>query len=256
MITHGGYGAQPGLAFCEIESAADRVAAKGGDDKDFLHELTQVFNREFFSDLRCQRSMWQMMLGGVFDRHPDLVLVMSEVRADWLPSTLRHLDAVYDEARSELRARRKPSEVWQSNCVAVASFIHRSEVVMRHEIGVDTMCFGRDYPHFEGTWPNTASWIADAFAGVPEREVRLMLGENLIRAFHLDRAHLASVADRVGLPIETVTGGMPTPLDPRLLANFHSRGGYLKPIEQFDRGAIDDLLHEDVVHAARSHAHQ
>jgi len=33
--------------------------------------------------------MWQLMLGGVFDRHPNLKLMMTEVRADWIPATLR-----------------------------------------------------------------------------------------------------------------------------------------------------------------------
>ena len=42
----------------------------------------------------------------------------------------------------------------------------------RHEIGIDNLCFGRDYPHPEGTWPNTLDWLHDAFAGVPENELR------------------------------------------------------------------------------------
>jgi predicted TIM-barrel fold metal-dependent hydrolase len=248
LVVHAGYGSSPrefGVLFDEIRHDMEEAGRT-----DFLAEMMTNARSFFTLDARPRRAMWQMMLGGVFDRHPKLVLLMSEVRADWLPATLRHLDAVYEQARGDLPARRPPSELWHSNCAAVASFIHRSEVAMRHEIGVETIGFGRDYPHFEGTWPNTAPWLSDAFAGVPEDEVRLMLGENLIRLLGLDRAHVAAVADRIGPTVEQVIGTDAPTLDPRLLATFQTRGGYLKPIEQFDPRLIDALLEEDVARAA------
>src|SRR5262249_26041593 len=145
-----------------------------------------------------RQPMWQMMLGGVFDRHPDLKLMLTEIRLDWIPATLRYLDDVYDWLRDELPAKKKPSEYWATNCLAGASFIHRAEVEMRHDIGVETILFGRDYPHPESTWPHTKEWLRDAFAGVPEREIELMLGENAIRFLDLDRERLATIARRIG----------------------------------------------------------
>ena len=29
-----------------------------------------VFTADFFSDIKARRPMWQLMFGGVFDRHP------------------------------------------------------------------------------------------------------------------------------------------------------------------------------------------
>ena len=120
---------------------------------------------------------------------------------------------------------------------------------MRHEIGVDTITFGRDFPHAEGTWPNTADWLSDAFSGVPDDELRLMLGENTIRFMGLDRAHLATIAERVGPTIEQVTGRA-LDLDERMVANWDTRAGYLKPAEHVDPNAIDALLDEDLVQFA------
>ena len=85
---------------------------------------------------------------------------MTEVRGDWLPATLRHLDAVYEQVRDDLPATRKPSEYWQEHCLMALSFVHKAEVAMRHEIGVETIAFGRDFPHAEGTWPNTRTGCA------------------------------------------------------------------------------------------------
>ncbi len=100
------------------------------------------------------------MLSGVFDRHPTLKLMMTEVRADWLPATLGRLDEAY-EHRNAFSSRHKSSEWWRTNCLAGVSFMHKSEVEMRHEIGVESMNFGRDYPHGEGTWPNTFDYLRD-----------------------------------------------------------------------------------------------
>jgi hypothetical protein len=170
---------------------------------------------------------------------------MTEVRGDWLPQTLQHLDAAYEQVRDVVPATRKPSEYWQEHCLMTLSFVHKAEVAMRHELGVETIAFGRDFPHAEGTWPNTSDWLRDAFAGVPDDEVRLVLGENAVRVMGLDRAKLAAVAARIGPTIDDVTGRAPD-LDPRLVANWDARGGYLKPPEQHDPEGIDALLRDDL----------
>jgi predicted TIM-barrel fold metal-dependent hydrolase len=242
VVVHAGYGGEQAEFMTKIDAIRQKMEAEGGTDL-----LQAILTTEgFFSlDLKPRRAMWQLMLGGVFDRHPRLRLFLAEVRADWLPATLRHLDAAYDRAGGDLPARRRPSEYWHSNCFAALSFVHKAEVAMRHEIGLDTITFGRDYPHTEGTWPNTADWLSDAFAGVPDDELRLILGESAIRFLGLDGAHLAAVADRVGPTIEQVTGRTPV-LDERLLANWDARSGYRKPAEQIDPAAIDALLREDL----------
>jgi len=189
------------------------------------------------------------MLGGVFDRHPNLRLVMTEVRADWMPATLRYLDAVYELHRADLPATRMPTEYWHSNCLTSLSFVHRAEVEMRHELGIETLAFGRDYPHTEGTWPNTKAWLRDAFSRVPDNELRLILGENAVRVLGLDRAKLAEVATRIGPTIDSVNGTAAA-VDPALVAHFDLRGGYLKPAEGDAKlAAIIEMVSEDLVRA-------
>jgi predicted TIM-barrel fold metal-dependent hydrolase len=241
-VIHAGYGQKQ----CEFLNAIDalRVSMEAEGRDDLLAEIINNADRFFSKDLRPRQAMWQLMLGGVFDRHPTLKLLMTEVRGDWLPATLTHLDDVFEQSRSAFSAARRPSEYWRENCLMSLSFIHKAEVAMRHELGVETIFFGRDYPHAEGTWPNTADWLSDAFAGVPDDELRLMLGENAIRVLGLDRSRLVTIAERIGPTIEQVSGRHPD-LDERLLANFESRGGYLRPAEPDDDEAIDALLRAD-----------
>jgi hypothetical protein len=117
---------------------------------------------------------------------------------------------------------------------------------MRHEIGVETIAFGRDFPHPEGTWPNTADFLRVAFAGVPEDELLLMLGENAIRFLNLDRSRLADIAKRIGRTVEEIVGGGPN-IRPELLENFGSRSQFLKPAEGDAKiPMVDQLLQRDL----------
>jgi len=246
LFVHAGYGHLQGPFADEIGLLHQEITQAGGVTQDLLERRNQdIVANTFFSTLCARQPLWQLLLSGVFDRHPDLRLVMTEVRADWLPAMLDHLDAVYEEHRADLRATRRPSEYWQSNCLTSVSFVHRAEVEMRYEIGVDTMAFGTDFPHSEGTWPNTWQWLSDAFTEVPEDEVRGILGENVIRFFGLDRARLAEIAARIGPTVDDVVGLGPA--SPALLEHFDRRGGYLKPAEGGTRLVdIESMLSDDL----------
>jgi predicted TIM-barrel fold metal-dependent hydrolase len=255
VVVHAGFGTEHGAVFPHIERMYDDVAdAAGSTDTEALFAHAQAISdqsAEFFNDflnhnVDSRRPMWQLMLGGVFDRHPGLKFMPTEIRLDWIPATLRHLDRVYDENRRDLPARRKPSEYWRTNCMAGASFIHKAEVEMRHEIGIETILFGRDFPHPESTWPHTRDWLRHAFDGVPDDELRLMLGENAIRFLNLDRDRLADIAKRIGPTIEEIHAG--GEVRPELIENFAMRGGYLKPAEgEAKLPLVDDLLRKDLV---------
>ncbi|MCP4905152.1 MAG: amidohydrolase family protein [bacterium] len=97
-----------------------------------------------------------------------------------------------------------PREIWDRQCWAGASFMPREETEMRHEIGIDRVMWGSDYPHVEGTWPLTKKFLSEAFAGLPEGDVRRMVGENAIECYGFDAAELAPIAERVGPEAESL----------------------------------------------------
>jgi predicted TIM-barrel fold metal-dependent hydrolase len=164
------------------------------------------------------RPLWTLVLAGVFDRFPDLRLVVAEQGAGWIPAALEAMDRVHADAErggvgelrfgGDHRLSRRPSECWSTNVAVAASFLHRDECARRHDIGVDRIMWGSDYPHLEGTSPFSKEAIRMTFAGVDPAEVRPMLGENAARVYGFDVDALRPLADRYGPTTDEVRAGL------------------------------------------------
>ncbi len=162
-----------------------------------------------------RRGLGQLVFGQVFDRFPTLRVAFVEQRGNWVVEHLHDLDSAYHGAPKNAAMpllgsppdipKRSPSEYWQSNCLIAASFMAPYEAALRHEIGLETLMWGSDYPHIEGTWPRTKLALRNTFAGIPEAEVRTILGDNGVRFFDLDASVLQPIADRIGPTPEEVT---------------------------------------------------
>jgi hypothetical protein len=74
----------------------------------------------------------------------------------------------------------------------------RQEAEMREEIGVDRLMWGADYPHLEGAAPVHRLVLRHVFGGMPEEDLRRILGLNAAGLFGFDVDLLQAVADRVG----------------------------------------------------------
>ena len=142
---------------------------------------------------------------GVFERHPRLKFVFTEHGSSWVPGTLIQMDYSYEGSfrRRDIRevVKHRPSQYWARQCWLGSSLLSRAEVERRHDIGVDKMMFGTDYPHHEGAWQyGTSNYIQATFGavGVPEDEARLMLGETIARVYGFDLEKLKPIADRIG----------------------------------------------------------
>ncbi len=158
----------------------------------------------------AHRPFWFMLWGGVFERHPRLKFVLTEQTVDWIPDTLEFMDYLYAgplfaQLRKELSL--KPSEYYTRQCWAGASFMTRKECERRASIGVDKIMFGTDYPHAEGTWPDTAVRLRHTFGGLPEQEVRPMLGLNAAHVYGFDLDKLDAIAAKIGPQVDDLLGG-------------------------------------------------
>ena len=136
-----------------------------------------------------RRPLWFMVFGGVFDRHPDLKVVISENGVQWLPSLIRDMEQFFDvhggaPIRSSLKMR--PSEYFERHVFLGGSLMKRYEAEMREEIGVDRLMWGADYPHLEGAVPVHRLVLQHVFGGLPEEDLRRILGHNAIDVWGFD----------------------------------------------------------------------
>ena len=60
------------------------------------------------------------------------------------------------------------------------------------------MLWGNDYPHPEGTWPNTLEWLRNSFHDIPVEETRQMLGLAAAEVYGFDVDALKPLAERIG----------------------------------------------------------
>jgi predicted TIM-barrel fold metal-dependent hydrolase len=175
----------------------------------------------FMLELRWwdQRTLRHLILGGVLERHPELMVIFTEEGLGWIPGQLRAMDEFVDSMRhagDELshgaqvaqKLSLRPSEYWRRQCYAGASFMHPSESAIRDAIGVDRIMWGSDYPHTEGSYPFSEAAIRFAYAGVPEPEVELMLGGNASRVFGFDLGELGRLSQGFGPERARVTRGV------------------------------------------------
>jgi len=150
----------------------------------------------------AHRLFWHLLWAGVLERHPRLRLVFTEQFADWVPDLLHQLDALHAGAVAgmtrDAALRLRPSEVWARQCTLGGSFLTRRECERRQAIGVGNLMWGSDFPHDEGVWPRTREALHETFDGVPEPELRAILGANAVRLYGLDGERLRRVAARIG----------------------------------------------------------
>jgi predicted TIM-barrel fold metal-dependent hydrolase len=152
------------------------------------------------------RPLTFMIWGGVFERYPRLKAVIVEGGTLFmLPTWLRLLDHNYNDVQFSAKLgdfrqhlSMSPGEYFARNCGIGASCVPRSDLDFREAIGVEKIMWGSDYPHPEGTWPNTGQYLKDTFGGFPEADGRKILGENAVAFYGLDRARLQQVADEIG----------------------------------------------------------
>jgi predicted TIM-barrel fold metal-dependent hydrolase len=151
------------------------------------------------------RPLTFMLWGGAFERFPRLKVAMTEGASVWVPEYLQLLEQRYSEThysqklgdyRSHLSM--SPADYFRRNVRVGSSCMPRREAEMRHEIGVDTIMWGTDYPHPEGSWPYTPDQLLETFRGLPEDEIAKMLGGNAAEFYGLDVEKLAPIVERIG----------------------------------------------------------
>jgi predicted TIM-barrel fold metal-dependent hydrolase len=137
----------------------------------------------------------QLLMAGVFDRFPDLRILMAENQIGWVPTFMTVADERYDRhihwAGKLLDFRPLPNG-------HPSDYIRRhvlwgfqrdpAGVELRHWMGVNNLVWGSDFPHQESEYPNSLKVIEENFRNVPDDETYAMTCGNVVEFFHIPQA--------------------------------------------------------------------
>jgi predicted TIM-barrel fold metal-dependent hydrolase len=185
---------------------------EGGEASRAAAQAVGVHESYYFG----RRALFQLLLAGVFERHPTLRFVLTEVGGSaWVIHELKALDRLVQgahqdgsinamfaqEAADQLSLL--PSEYFRRNCF-VSTLLSSGEVAKRDEIGVEQILWGIDFPHHEGSAPYTMETLRACLWNVSENEVRQLTSLNAARAYDVDLDFLQSIADEIGPTVDEI----------------------------------------------------
>jgi predicted TIM-barrel fold metal-dependent hydrolase len=121
----------------------------------------------------CSEWLWS----GFPVDHPTLKIAMSEGGIGWVPMLIDRLDNIIDRSGYGLGWEVRPADVLRRN-FWFCTIDDPSTISLRHVIGVENILFETDYPHGDGTWPDTQEVIERYWGDIPNDEVRKMCSLN------------------------------------------------------------------------------
>jgi predicted TIM-barrel fold metal-dependent hydrolase len=135
------------------------------------------------------RVVTNLILSGMFDRHPDLRMVSVESGVGWIPFILETLDYEMSEnAPEELgQLEKKPSEYFRSNLYATFWFERNRDKLpeLVEAVGEDNILFETDFPHPTCLYPRPLDSVESKMATLSPDARGKILGENARRLYRL-----------------------------------------------------------------------
>ena len=101
-----------------------------------------------------------IILSGVLERHPGIILVMGESDISWLPHYVDRMDYMVNEREYHTGLQLSPSEYWRRQCRATFQNEKLAAIAIE-QLGVDNVMWASDYPHPDGTWPASQQVIEE-----------------------------------------------------------------------------------------------
>jgi len=134
-------------------------------------------------------SLIDFLFSGVLVRHPRLRLLYAEAQIGWIPYVLERIDDVWETHRGWSESQRyvsdEPSQYYYRQ---VTSCFFKDSVGVQNLdlVGRRNIAFETDYPHQDGTWPNTHQVAKELFGHLDDETVFDIVRGNAIRLLDLE----------------------------------------------------------------------
>jgi predicted TIM-barrel fold metal-dependent hydrolase len=112
-------------------------------------------------------------------RFPTLKVAMSEGGIGWVAMLIDRLDNIVDRSGYGLDGFEgmRPADVLRRN-FWFCTIDDPSTICTRHTIGIDHVMLEVDYPHGDGTWPDTQAVVERYWGDLPADELRKLCSQN------------------------------------------------------------------------------
>ena len=144
----------------------------------------------FLSIVRgCQDIMGMLVLGGVFERHPNLKVVCAEADAGWVPHYMYRMDHAFKRHRNWLPAGQElsklPSEYFSEN---IYTTFQDDWVAFKVAdlMNWKRLMWANDFPHSDSTWPWSQDVLKEHGSGLSAEQRRHILGQNVADLYNVD----------------------------------------------------------------------
>jgi predicted TIM-barrel fold metal-dependent hydrolase len=155
------------------------------------------FHIDVRQKLNCVvEALGDLMFSDVFERHPDLRLVLVEHEVAWLPFVIDQWD-YYARNKLERYDPHLPNRTWPSDYMRTnvfATFFRDPLAGYLSEYGgTDNWMWSSDYPHPNSTWPHSRTTVETLLAGLPAENVEKLAWRNAASLYNLE--HVLLVTD-------------------------------------------------------------
>ena len=123
--------------------------------------------------------------GALFDRFPEVKIVVVETGTGWLPYWLDRMDGLYDKLSYDMTLKLRPSEYFQRQCWIVIDPDERTVPATLGFVAPDRFMWGSDYPHTEGE-AGALEELKENITTLPDETRRKILGENAVHLYKLN----------------------------------------------------------------------
>ena len=138
-----------------------------------------------------------LVYGGVFERHPDLQVLVLECGGGWIAHWMDRFDEfleAYDWALSAPLSL-TPSEYFRRNCVISFDPGERTMGAMADLAGEDNLIWASDFPHSDAKYPGVVDELMERVEDLPSEQQRKIVGANAARIYRIEDQYEKRVAD-------------------------------------------------------------
>jgi predicted TIM-barrel fold metal-dependent hydrolase len=131
-----------------VFGTSGRPASNSGWPSFYIEDMTEHASC-------CQAQVTSLIMEGVFERYPQLKIVMIEAGFAWLPALGWRLDKIWKRLRDEVpHLRRAPSEYLRDHLWVSTQPMEETEqpehlLDLMNWVGWDRFMFASDYPHWD-----------------------------------------------------------------------------------------------------------